>query len=149
MKNNFSLYFSNETIRSMKNILLPLFIASLIFTGCRKRTEAPSVSSVLVSKEWRVSYVRNFSAVYTLLYRGYKFTFTDDGKMKVNDGVTVYNGTWSENANDRTLTIDIISPKFELDFTSQEWKVSNATFTGVNLKDDLHTATQELNFSQF
>jgi hypothetical protein len=133
----------------MKNIFLLLLLSSMIFTGCRKRTEAPTVSSILVSKEWRVSFASDFSAVYTLLFRGYKFTFTTDGKVKVNDGVTIYDGTWSENMNDRTLLIDIVSPNFELDFVSQEWKVSTASFTGVNLKDELTTTTQELKFAQF
>jgi hypothetical protein len=121
----------------------------LFLTGCRKRTEAPTISSVLVANEWRVSYVRDFSAVYTLLYRGYKFTFTSDGKMKVNDGITTYNGTWSENENDRTITMDITSPRFQLDFISQEWEVNNATFSGVNLKDDIASTNQELRFVVF
>lgn len=133
----------------MKNILIVSILSILISAGCRKRTEAPSVSSVLVSKEWRVSFARDFSAVYTLLLRGYKFTFTSDGKMKVNDGITTYDGTWSENENDRTITFDISSSQFQLDFISQEWKVNNATLTGVNLKDDLATTNQELRFVVF
>jgi hypothetical protein len=133
----------------MKNILIVSLLTILISAGCRKRTEAPSVSSVLVAKEWRVSYARDFSAVYTLLLRGYKFTFTADGKMKVNDGITTYNGTWSENENDRTITFDISSTQFQLDYISREWKVNNASFTGVNLKDDLTTTNQELQFVVF
>ncbi|MFN5134248.1 MAG: hypothetical protein ACK5DG_02950 [Chitinophagaceae bacterium] len=133
----------------MKNILIVSMLSILISAGCRKRTEAPSVSSVLIEKEWRVSFARDFSAVYTLLLSGYKFTFTSDGKMKVNDGITTYNGTWSENQNDRTITFDISSTQFQLDFISQEWKVNNATLTGVNLKDDLATTNQELRFVVF
>ena len=133
----------------MKNILIVSILSILISAGCRKRTEAPSVSSVLIEKEWRVSFARDFSAVYTLLLSGYKFTFTSDGKMKVNDGITTYDGTWSENENDRTITFDISSSQFQLDFISQEWKVNNATLTGVNLKDDLATTNQELRFVVF
>jgi hypothetical protein len=69
--------------------------------------------------------------------------------MKVNDGITTYNGTWSENENDRTITFDISSTQFQLDYISREWKVNNASFTGVNLKDDLTTTNQELQFVVF
>ena len=36
----------------------------------------------------------------------------------------------------KTITMDIISPLFELDFISREWQVSSSSFTGGNLKDD-------------
>lgn len=133
----------------MKNILSIFLFSLLLFISCRKRTEAPSVSSALTAKEWRVSFAKEMNTVFTVLYTGYKFKFTADGKLTVNDGTTTYDGTWSENGNNRTLTIDILSSNFELDFISQEWKVNNASLTGVNLKDDLSTTTQELRFSVF
>lgn len=124
-----------------------MLIFVTLLAACRKKTEPPTVTSVLVSKEWKVSFARDFSANYTVLYTGMKFTFTADGKLKVNDGTTVYDGTWSENPVTETITMDIISPLFELDFVSREWKVSSSSFTGVNLKDDIAATTQELRFA--
>lgn len=124
-----------------------MLIFVTLLAACRKKTEPPTVTSVLVSKEWKVSFARDFSANYTVLYTGMKFTFTADGKLKVNDGTTVYDGTWSANPVTETITMDIISPLFELDFVSREWKVSSSSFTGVNLKDDIAATTQELRFA--
>jgi hypothetical protein len=124
--------------------LLLLLIVS--FTACRKKTEPPSLTSVLISKEWKVSFSRNYSSSYTSLFAGMKFTFKADGKLTVLDGTTAYNGTWSENPIAKTFNMEVVSPLFELDFASREWQVSSATFTGVNLKDDKTTTTQELRF---
>ncbi|XVJ67336.1 MAG: hypothetical protein HEQ40_14635 [Lacibacter sp.] len=131
----------------MKKSFTLLLIFGVLLTACRKKTEPPTVTSVLVSREWKVGFARDFSANYTVLYTGMKFTFTADGKLKVNDGTTVYDGTWSENPVTETITMDIISPLFELDFVSREWQVSSSSFTGVNLKDDKAATTQELRFA--
>lgn len=131
----------------MKKSFTLLLVLAVLFNACRKKTEPPTVTSILVSKAWKVSFVRDFSANYTILYTGMKFRFTADGKLKVDDGTTVYNGTWSENPVTETLTMDILSPLFELDFVSREWQVSSSSFTGVNLKDDKAATTQELRFA--
>ena len=131
----------------MKKSFTLLLVLAVLFTACRKKTEPPTVSSILVSREWKVGFARDFSANYTILYSGMKFTFTADGKLKVNNGTTVYDGTWIENTITETITMDIISPLFELDFISREWQVSSSSFTGVNLKDDKAATTQELRFN--
>ncbi|MBX9784186.1 MAG: hypothetical protein K2X48_12930 [Chitinophagaceae bacterium] len=131
----------------MKKLLVPVILMFIFGAGCRKKEEPPTLTSILISKEWRVSFARDHSAVYTLLYSGMKFTFTADGKVKVNDGVTTYDGAWSENKNAETFTLDILSPRYELDFISDEWQVASSTYTGVNLKDNKSSATQELRFA--
>lgn len=119
------------------------------WSSCRKPAEPPTLTSVLISKEWKVSVARDFGVNYTPFYNGMKFTFTVDGKVKINDGTTVHNGTWSENANDGTFFMDIASPSFQFDFISQQWKVVTASLTGINLVDDEINTTQELRFSVY
>jgi hypothetical protein len=133
----------------MKHLILPVILLLTVFTGCRKPAEPPTLTSVLISKEWKVILAKDFGVTYTSAYAGMKFTFTNDGKMKVNDGTTVYNGTWSENPNDGTFIMDVSSAQFQLDFVSQEWKVITASFTGVNLVDEEVGTTQELRFSNY
>jgi hypothetical protein len=133
----------------MKKYFTLLLLIGFLFTACRKKTEPPSLTSVLISREWKVSFARDYGAYYTSLFAGMKFTFTADGKLKVIDGTTTYNGTWSENSIAKTMSMEIISPLFELDFASREWEVSSVTFTGVNLKDNKATTTQELRFVVF
>ncbi|WP_407524670.1 hypothetical protein PDL71_02095 [Lacibacter sp. MH-610] len=131
----------------MKKSFTLLLVFVILLAACRKKTEPPTVTSVLVSKAWKVSFARDFSSNYTILFTGMKFLFTADGKLKVDDGTTIYDGTWSENPVTETVTMDILSPLFELDFVSREWQVSSSSFTGVNLKDDKAATTQELRFA--
>jgi hypothetical protein len=138
-----------ETIHPMKHLLLPFILFTVAFSSCRKPAEPPTLSSVLVSREWRVGLVKDFNVILTQFYNGMKFTFMADGKLKVTDALTVYNGTWSENPNDGTFTIDIISPLFQLDDISQQWKVINASLTGINLVDEEINTTQELRFRNY
>lgn len=149
INSNFSLYIYAETASLMKKLLLLIILFLFFAAGCRKKEEPPTLTSILTSKSWRVSFVRDQGAVYTVLYSGMKFTFTADGKVKVNDGVTTYDGTWSENKNAETFTLDIVSPRYELDFISDEWQVASSTYTGVNLKDNKSNTTEELRFSVF
>jgi hypothetical protein len=129
--------------------LLPIILIAITFSSCRKPAEPPTLTSVLISKEWKVILAKDFGVSYTTSYTGMKFTFTNDGKMKVNDGTTVYSGTWSENPNDGTFTMDVSSPQFQLDFVSQEWKVITASLSGINLVDDEIATTQELRFKSY
>lgn len=129
--------------------LLPIILITIILSSCRKPAEPPSLTSVLISKEWKVSLAKDYGVNYTAAYTGMKFTFTNDGKMKVTDATTVYNGTWSENPNDGTFTMDISSSSFQLDYASQLWKVTNASLTGINLVDDEISTTQELRFKVY
>ena len=132
----------------MKQFILFLLVI-MVLGSCRKPVEPPTLTSVLISKEWKVSLAREFGVTYTQYYSGMKFTFTNDGKLKVNDGTTIYNGTWSENPNDGTFTMDISSSLFQLDNISQQWKVMTASFTGVNLADAEANITQELRFANY
>jgi hypothetical protein len=133
----------------MKKLFTLFLFVIVAAAACRKKTEPPTVTSVLVAKPWKVSFARDFSANYTILFTGMKFIFLPDGKLKVDDGTTIYDGTWSENPIAETITMDVLSPLFELDFVSREWEVSSSSFTGVNLKDDKAATTQELRFSLF
>jgi hypothetical protein len=133
----------------MKNFLLPIIFLTTFLGGCRKPAEPPTLSSVLVSKDWRVALVKDYNATLTSFYDGMKFTFTADGKLKVTDDLMVYDGTWRENPNIGSFALDIISPLFELDYISQEWKVTNASLTGINLVDDEINTTQELRFRNY
>jgi hypothetical protein len=140
---------NHEKKHLMKNILLPLILFTIIISSCRKVTEPPKLSSVLISKEWRVNLVKDFNIILTPFYNEMKFTFTADGKLKVTDALAVYDGTWSENPNDGTFILDIVSPQFQLDYISQEWKVVNASLTGINLVDEEINTTQELRFRNY
>jgi hypothetical protein len=126
--------------------LLHIIIMAIVFSSCRKPAEPPTLTTVLISKEWKVSLAKDNGVTYTQFYSGMKFTFTADGKMKADDGTTVHNGTWSENPNDGTFIMDISSSQFQFDFISQQWKVINASLTGINLVDDEIATTQELRF---
>lgn len=129
--------------------LLPIILMAIVFSSCRKPAEPPTLTTVLISKEWKVSLAKDYGVTYTSFYNGMKFTFTADGKLKVNDGATIHNGTWSENPNDGTFMMDISSSLFQLDFISQQWKVTNASLTGINLVDDEVSTTQELRFRNY
>lgn len=145
----FLLYLSVINYVTMKQFLFFLFITSLIFAGCRKRTDPPTLSSIITQKDWKVSLVRNSGVNITTLYLGLNFTFSADSTVTISDGVNVYGGRWEEDVNARRFTLIINSPLFELGLISRDWDIQLITPKQLQFRDNRFAPTQELWFNDW
>ncbi len=127
----------------MNKLFFIIIAVSFVFSACRKPQDLPDLTPLLISKEWKVNLVTDNGSDYTFLYTGMKFTFKGDSTVTVFDGTATYDGTWSENKLLQTFSLDILSPRFELDFISQEWDINLKTPGQIQFKDDKFNATQE------
>jgi hypothetical protein len=133
----------------MKKHFFILILVCFVISSCRKPSETPDLTSLLISKEWRVNLVTDNGSNYTYLYNGMKFTFKADSTVKVFDGIATYDGTWSEDKLRQTFFLDIISPRFELDFISQEWVINLKTPGQLQFRDDKFNPTQEFKLNVY
>lgn len=133
----------------MKKIILLLFVASLTLTACRKRTDPPTLSSILIQKDWKVSLVRTGGADITPLYLGLNFTFSKDSTVNVSDGVNNYSGRWEEDVNARKFSLIINSPLFELSLISRDWDTHLITPKQIQFRDNRFTPSQQLWFNDW
>lgn len=133
----------------MKKLFLIITILAFTLSACRKPSELPDLTGLLISKEWRVNLVTDNGSNYTYLYNGMKFTFKADSTVNVVDGITTYAGRWSEDRLRQTFSLDIVSPRFELDFISQEWAIHLKTPGQLQFRDNKFTPTQEFRLNVF
>ena len=131
----------------MKKLVFCLFLLTAFFS-CRKPEDTPPLQNILTQGTWRISLLKNNGSNITYLYTGWKFTFKADKTMQVTDGVSTYDGTWTENAAGDTFTLDISSTELELEYISKLWHNELLNPNGVLFHNDRDNPTQELQFTK-
>lgn len=144
-----SLYLSWYKPQLMKKLFITVLLFAFGLVGCRKPSETPDLTGLLISKEWRVNLVTDNNSNYTYLYNGMKFTFKADSSVKVFDGITTYDGRWSEDKLRQIFSLDIFSSRFELDFISQEWDINLKTPGQLQFRDDKFNPSQEFRLNVY
>ena len=128
----------------MKHAAILLLLSVLLQPACRKRTESPTLTSIITQKSWKVSRATAGGTDFTMVYGGLDFSFRADSTLTVSDGTNNYPGTWAEDGNARKVTIEIVSSLFELGLISRDWDIHLITPREIQLRDDRFNPTQEL-----
>jgi hypothetical protein len=126
---------------SALSLLLVAFLSN-----CKKDDNSnSSVSGIIVTGSWRVSYFHENSEDHTNDFSGYNFQFNSNGTMSAISGGITTNGTWKndDSNNEFHMTIGSSSPLSDI---SKGWIVISKTNTEFNLKDDNSSGNEELHF---
>ena len=132
--------------------LLMLVIAGLT-VSCKKEDNSPStssssISSIITTGSWRVSYYHESNDDHTTDFSGYTFTFSSSGTMTANYSSGTTNGTWEiddSNVNEFHMSIGTTAPLNKLD---HGWLIISQSSTEIKMKDDDTSHSEELHFTK-
>lgn len=126
----------------MKNLLLSSFACLLLVTtGCDKEDDVnteitpATVSAVLKSGSWKVSYFYDTDHEETNHFTGYNFTFNNDGTVSASNDILTRGGTWSTDIDDGKTELDLnfAAPDDFIEI-SEDWTVIERTTTTIKLE---------------
>lgn len=133
-------------------VLSIIAIASLT-VSCKKEDNSPavsgsSVSTVITSGSWRVSYYHENSDDHTTDFSGYTFTFSSNGTMTAAKSSSTTNGTWEiddSNVNEFHMSIGSSTPLNKL---THGWLIISQSSSEIHMKDDNSSHSEELHFTK-
>jgi hypothetical protein len=122
----------------MKNILFLTCAFFFFCASCKKGEDNTNVlleryfETNILTRDFVVSYAKDFSNDVTSKYEGYVFVLTKEdlyhGPMTATKNGTTYTGSWSCNADYSKLVITLPDTPEEFKFLSRQWR-----FTSKNL----------------
>lgn len=133
----------------MKKILVFFLLLTVVLHSCRKRTEAPTLASIITQGKWYVNLMKSNGINNTSSYAGWQFTFQTDKTVIVTNSTSSFNGTWDEDYNLGKFVLTINSQRIEFIRISQEWDIGLKTFGKIIFYDDKLNPSQELQFTKF
>jgi hypothetical protein len=135
------------------NYFTAAFVCLALVTSCKKEdnshdnsgsSNSPSITSIITSGSWSVSYHHVGSDDHTTDFSGYTFTFSTGGTMTAVHSGDITNGTWSrdDSHNEIHFSIGSSSPLSDL---SSGWSVVSSTSSKMVFRDD-GNSSEELHF---
>ena len=130
--------YSQNPIYSMKRRIY--FLALVLFTivgitSCEKQIDkikTNALTNYLSANKWAVQQYLQDSADITTEFDGYEFIFNEDNTVTGGKNATTYNGTWSSNISEATMTAQFVTgtpaPVSKLNGT---WGVSSYNSTAT------------------
>jgi hypothetical protein len=122
----------------MKNIFFVICAFFLLCASCKKDENDTNAlleryfETNILTRDFVVSYAKDFSTDVTSKYEGYVFVLTKEdlyhGPMTATKNGTTYTGTWSSNSDYSKLIITLPDTPEEFKFLSRQWR-----FTSKNL----------------
>ena len=114
-----------------------LAIASATFTSCNKGTGDPnanfSITELLTSGSWKISYYFDGNTVRSDNFSGYTFNFQNAGKLNVFNNAETVTGNW-DNQNSNSLIKLLLNNSYSLSVLSKEWSVTSTDNTIIYLE---------------
>ena len=141
-------------MKTKTTLLLMLITGTLFFSSCKKddntspsSSNNPTLSTLITSGSWRVSYFLESSDDHTSNFTGYVFQFNSNGTMTADVSGSTTNGTWSMDDSNNEFHIDLgnIAPLKDL---SHGWTVISKTSTEIVLRDNNATHNEEVHFTK-
>jgi hypothetical protein len=110
-------------------LLLPL----LFFARCSKEEiQRNAVMSAMTSGQWKVVSFDSAGTSLTSGFSGYQFQFKEAGSVDaIKNGTVDKTGTWSADANARTITSLFTNGGNPLALLNGTWKITNNSWTFV------------------
>jgi hypothetical protein len=131
----------------MKKSIFLLFLVTVLFAACRKKTEAPSIFTIITNGKWKVDRFINNGTDQTALYKDWVFTFSPDNRIaSITNGVEIYRAAWLENETNNTFSILVNSPDPYLLNLNLEWVINYKTPQLIQLRDQKVNPSLEVNF---
>jgi hypothetical protein len=142
----------------MKRILLAPALLAVLAMGCQNKTNtnvtpgnnSSSVSGIVTSGKWTVSYFYDNDKDETSDYSGYTFGFNDDKTLSATRSSTTTTGTWGELTDDGMprLVITLNTTDDKLVELNDDWVIESKTDTQIKLKDDNPDRNEQLHFTR-
>ncbi len=119
----------------MKKILSLFFIATVLFSSCKK-DDAPTitttnVTSTLISGNWRISYFAESGVDKTSNYNGNAFTFGSGGIITAVKSTTTVTGSWSIGNDDSKVKLVLVFTTSNFTSLTEDWHVLERTDTKI------------------
>lgn len=131
----------------MKKSIFLLFIISVLFAGCRKKTDAPSIFTIITNGTWKIGRFINNGTDQTALYKDWVFTFQSANRSaSITNGISTYSAEWLENEINNTFFININTPDPYLQNLNMEWIINYKTPQLIQLRDQKVSPSLEVNF---
>ena len=127
-----------------------LLLVTVFFLSCSSDDSSStgtnsisSVTSVVGSGTWKITYYFDTDIEETSNFSGYNFTFGSNGVLTATNGTLTQTGTWSvtdsnsdddNSISDLDFNIAFTSPATFLELTD-DWEIIERTSTVIKLKD--------------
>lgn len=131
----------------MRTTLLLLFFASILFTaGCNKEEiQKNAVINAMTSGQWKVVNFQSGSNTLTADFAGYQFQFKEAGTVDaIKNAAVERTGTWSADANARTITSQFATGGNPLMLLNGTWKITNNSWTFVEATQTVNNEERKL-----
>lgn len=107
----------------------------LLATGCHKvleQVEENIVIRAMTEGQWRITSFTRAGADHTADYAPYRFQFYKNNTVEaINNGITETTGSWSADANARTITATYNTVTPPLNVLNGTWQITNNSWTFV------------------
>lgn len=139
-----------KTIHFINKQSIVLLLVTVFFLSCSSddsnsngTNSISSVTSIVASGTWKITYYFDTDKEETSNFSGYNFTFGSNGVLTATNGTLTQTGTWSvtdSNSNDDNSISDLdfniafASPATFLELT-YDWEIIERTSTVIKLKD--------------
>jgi hypothetical protein len=139
-----------KTIHFINKQRIVLLLVTVFFLSCSSDDSSStgtnsisSVTSVVASGTWKITYYFDTDKEETSNFSGYNFTFGSNGVLTATNGTLTQTGTWSvtdsnsdddNSISDLDFNIAFTSPATFLELTD-DWEIIERTSTVIKLKD--------------
>lgn len=139
-----------KTIHFINKQRIVLLLVTVFFLSCSSDDSSStgtnsisSVTSVVGSGTWKITYYFDTDIEETSNFSGYNFTFGSNGVLTATNGTLTQTGTWSvtdsnsdddNSISDLDFNIAFTSPATFLELTD-DWEIIERTSTVIKLKD--------------
>jgi hypothetical protein len=111
----------------------------LLFGSCKKSEDpsnGPTLEQILTQGTWRVSLFTESGTDKTSAYNDNTLQFQAGGVLRVVKNSTSFTGNWIINSGTQTVTLNISSFDLALLALNTDYRLTSATDTNVQLRDD-------------
>jgi hypothetical protein len=121
----------------MKKLLSPSFVLTLLLIAismahCSKeKIQQTLITKAMTDGQWVISQFTENSLDYSTEFSPYVFQFYDNGQVSAINGSTVVTGTWTGDANARTIKSSFPAGNTTLQRLNDTWQIFNNTLTMV------------------
>ena len=127
----------NNSLGTMKKLLSPAFVLVLLTIAisvahCSKEEiQENLITRAMTDGQWVIQQFTENSQDYSSEFTPYVFQFYENGQVKAINGTTNITGTWTGDANARTIKATFPSVNNTLQRLNDTWQIFNNTLTMV------------------
>jgi len=119
----------------MKPLSIILCLICTLVLSCRKPESSPAPSSVISGKNWKlVEYNYNGTNIINN-YSNCRFSFDNNGVLKITNAGQTFTGTWKEFSNPPKLELNIITNNTFVQLFNKTWENKLLNPTRIEMVD--------------